>query len=50
MIQDIRFPDSLARPADWPLAVVILLAVAFAALRLWIGRKDSQEKHGRNSR
>ena len=39
------FPrDPMLSPADWPLAVVILLIVVLGAVRAWLGWKERQLK------
>ena len=34
------YRDPMLSPADWPLACVILLALALGAVRLWLGWKE----------
>ena len=35
-----HYPDPMIQPADWPLAVIIFMLVACAAVRVWLGWKE----------
>lgn len=37
---NVAFASMTAQAANWPLAVVIFLAIVLAAIRLWMGWKE----------